>query len=44
MIKALDYGIVVSEFERRLRYYIHYRTNTLGKGMITPTLILPPMG
>ena len=33
MVKALDYGIVVSEFELQLRYYVHFRTNTLGKGM-----------
>ena len=32
-VKALDSGIVVSEFELQLRYYNPFRTNTLGKGM-----------
>ena len=30
---ALDCDIVVSEFELQSRYYVHFRTNTLGKGM-----------
>ena len=42
MVKAMDYGIVVSEFEIQSRYYVHFRTNTLGEG-INP-LILPAMG
>ena len=42
MIKALDYGIVVSEFELQSRYYVHFRTNNLGKGM--NPLILPALG
>ena len=42
MIKVLDCGIVVSEFELQSCYYIHFRTNTLGKGM--SPLILPAMG
>ena len=33
MVKALDRGIVVSKFELQSRYYIHFRANTLGKGM-----------
>ena len=33
MVEVLDCRIVVSEFELQLRYYIHFRTNTLGKGM-----------
>ena len=33
MVKALDYGILVSEFERQSRYYVRCRTNILGKGM-----------
>ena len=33
MFKALDYGIVVREFEHESRYYVHFRTNTLGKDM-----------
>ena len=35
-------GIVVNEFELQSRYYVHFRTNTLGKGM--NPLILPAMG
>ena len=42
MIKVLDCGIVVSEFELQLHYYVHFRTNTLGKGM--NPLILLAMG
>ena len=42
MVKALDWGIVVREFEFHLRYYVHFQTNTLGKG--TKPLILPSMG
>ena len=40
MVKALDCGIVVNEFELQSQYYV--RLNTLGKGM--KLLILPPMG
>ena len=42
MVKAMDCGIGVSEFEFMLRYYVHFRTNTLGKGM--SPLVLPTMG
>ena len=42
MVKAMDCGIVVSEFELQSRYYIHFQTNTLGKGM--NALILPTIG
>ena len=42
MVKVLDSGILVSEFEVQSRYYIHFRTNTFGKGM--NPLILPAMG
>ena len=42
MVKAMDCGIVVSESVLQLRYYVHFRTNTLGKGM--NPLILPAMG
>ena len=42
MVKALDCRIAVSEFELQLRYYVHFRTNTLGKGM--NLLILLAMG
>ena len=36
MVKALAGGIIVSEFELQSCYYIHFRTNTLGKGMNPP--------
>ena len=42
MVKAMDCGIVVSEFVFLSSYYVHFRTNTLGKGM--NPLILPDMG
>ena len=42
MVKVMDCGIVVSEFELQSRYYVYFRTNTLGKGR--NALILPPMG
>ena len=42
MVKAMDGGIVVSEFVLQSRYYVYFRTDTLGKG-INP-LILPAMG
>ena len=42
MVKAMDCGIVVSEFVLQSRYYVHFRANTLGKGM--NPLILPSMG
>ena len=42
MVKAMDCEIVVSEFVLESRYYVHFRANTLGKGM-NPH-ILPAMG
>ena len=33
MVKAMNYGIVVSEFVLQSRYYVHFRANTLGKGI-----------
>ena len=42
MVKAMDCGIVVREFVLQSRYYVHFRVNTLGKGM--NPLILPGMG
>ncbi len=33
MVKAMDCGIVVSEFVPQSRYYVHFRANTPGKGM-----------
>ncbi len=31
MVKAMECGIVESEFELQSRYYVHFRTNALGK-------------
>ena len=42
MVKAMDCGIVVREFVLQSRYYVHFRANTLGKGM--NPLFLPAMG
>ena len=42
MVKAMDCGIVVNEFVLQSQYYVHFRANTLGKGM--NPLILPAMG
>ena len=42
MVKAMDYGIVVSEFVLQSRYYVHFRANTHRKDM--NPLILPAMG
>ena len=30
---VLDSNIILSEFERQSRYYVHFQTSTLGKGM-----------
>ena len=42
MVKEMDCGIVVHEFVLQTCYYVHFRANTLGKGM--NPLILPAMG
>ena len=42
MVKAMDCRIVVRDFVLQSRYYVHFRANTLGKGM--NPLILPAMG
>ena len=39
MVKAMDCRIVVSEFKLQSRYYVHFQTNTLGKG-INPLILL----
>ena len=41
MVKAMDNGIVVSEFVLQSPYYVHFQADTLGKGM--HSLILPAM-
>ena len=33
MVKAMDCGIVASEFVFQSRYYVYFRANTLGKGI-----------
>ena len=35
----MDYDIIVSEFELQSHYYVHFRTNTLGKEM---NILIPP--
>ena len=42
VVKAMDCGIVVYEFVLQSRYCVHFRANTLGKGM--NLLILSAMG
>ena len=41
LVNAIHCRIVVSESELQRRYYVHFRTNTIGKGMIP--LIFPAM-
>ena len=43
MDKTMNGGIVVSEFVLQSRYYVHFRPNTLGKGM-NPLILPPAMG
>ena len=38
MVKVIDCRIVASEFVLQSRYYVHFRVNTLGKGMDPLTL------
>ena len=40
MVKAMNCGIVVREFVLQSRYYVHFRANTLGKGLWTPLFSL----
>ena len=42
MVKAMDCGIIVSEFVLQSHYYVHFRANTLRKGK--NPLILLAMG
>ena len=39
MVKAMDSGIVVSEFELQLRYYVYFWTNTLGLNSTTTVFL-----
>ena len=43
MVKAMSCGIVVREFVLQSRFYVHFRANTLGKGM-NPLILPPAMG
>ena len=43
MVKAMDCGIVIRKFVLQSRYYVHFRANTLGKGM-NPLILPPAMG
>ena len=43
MVKAMNCGIVVCGFVLQSRYYVHFRANTLGKGM-NPLILPPAMG
>ena len=43
MVKAMNCGIVVREFVLQSHYYVHFRANTLGKGM-NPLILPPAMG
>ena len=40
MVKAMECGIIESEFELQSCYYVHFRTNTLGKGRSLVILLL----
>ena len=42
MADVLDCDIIVSEIKLQSHYYIHFQTNTLGKGM--NSIINPSMG
>ena len=42
MAKVLDCELKVSEFALQSRYYVHFQTNTLGKGM--NPLMTPDIG
>ena len=41
MVKQMYCGIVVCEFELQPSYYVHFRTNILGKRMDSTTTVLP---
>ena len=43
MVTAMNCGIVVRVFVLQSRYYVHFRANTLGKGM-NPLILPPAMG
>ena len=35
MVHVLDYDSVKNDLELKSRYYVHFRSNTLGEGMKT---------
>ena len=39
MVKVIDCEILLNEFELQSRYYVHFQTNTLGKG-VNPLILL----
>ena len=41
IVKALNCNIVIRDFELQPHYFIHFRTNTFGKGR--NPLVLPSM-
>ena len=42
MVNSMGCGIIVSEFEHRSCYYVHFQTNNFGKD-VNP-LMLPAVG
>ena len=40
MVKAMDCGIVVSEYVLQSRYYVYFRANALGKALLKSDGIL----
>ena len=40
--KVMDCRLVINDFELQSRYYVHFHTNTVGKGM--KPFILPAIG
>ena len=41
---VLDSDIIVGKFKLKLRYYVHFQTNTLAKGMTAVISFPPAMG
>ena len=40
MVKAMDCGVVVSEFVLQSRYYVQFRANTIGKGSARGVMVI----
>ena len=43
MVKSIVYEIEVREFQLQSSYYVHFWSNTLGKGMNPHILLAPPL-